>query len=97
MNGLKELRLGCGFKTIKKLCAKIEERGATMCARRYGKIEGGVVLADSEEIKVICVALGVSADLLLFGGFGGVNMRNLTEPEREIVASVARQLIDMRD
>lgn len=89
--------MAAGFKTQMGFLAFAEKQGfGSISYSRYNALERGVVDLTATDARVICGALKVSADLLLFGGCLGADMRELSAQEMAVVLRLARGLVELR-
>lgn len=94
---LKALRIERGFASQARFCAHAKTKGVKIVLRRYRDIEAGRAEKPSlEEIRDICFAMGISADLWLFGAKKTLDISGFNEKEAELISMLAKGLLHIR-
>lgn len=95
---LKALRKQKGFKTQKEFAARANVNNFAIDWRRYGAIERGDVKPDVEEVLMICLIMGISADEWILNRKPHYipRLNALTEDELQFITQIVGLLAAMR-
>lgn len=94
---LRDLRLERGFRTQGDFCSHARAQGIKINLRRYRDIESGRVEKPKiEEIRDICLAMGISADQWLVGPRRILDISDFSDKEAEFMATMAKGLLRIR-